>query len=402
MTTQVVTTSDLDIFADEVMEDPYPHYKQLRDTSPVVFLQKYEAFAVARHADVRDALQNWQTFSSESLSVGGTTMGPGFNSEMNARAKGIVIAMDPPEHAAVRSMMHEHLRLDSVREMTANAEQVAARIVAELVERGSFDGATDLANQLVPSIVGQIIGVRDPAFLPTLVAGSAAAFSGLGPMNAKAQKALRTIDEMLGALSGVSKDGFLPGSIGHELFEAAERGEISPAMVMHMLWAYISPGFDTTITAMSNTLHLLATHPSAWEALTSDPSLVPAVINEGLRYDAPIQIWARHTVRDADVDGQTIPSGSRVAVVLGSANRDERHYPNPDRFDIGRPAQANVAFGFGVHTCLGAPLARIELAAMLKALIKNGVHRIELNGTPKRFLNQTVRGFESLPLAVRR
>lgn len=397
MTTQVVPSSDIDIFADEVMENPYPHYKELRQMGPVVFLEKLDAFAVTRYADVRAALVNWQVFSSEA----GGGKGPAFNSEMNDRLKGIIIGLDPPDHDTLRAVLHERLRLGSMREIAPQVKETATTIVAELVQRGSFDGATELANVLVPTAVSKLVGITDPGLLPKMVAGSVASFVTMGPMNARTQQSFPIFNELLGMLMGFGKEDLAPGSLGYRLFEAAERGEISPEMTTYVLLNYIAPGFDTTISAMGNTLHLLATHPQAWDALTSDPSLVPAAINEALRHDAPIQIWGRHAATDAEVGGQTIPSGAGVAVVLGSANRDERQYPDADTFDIRRTSRGHAAFGFGVHNCIGSQLARLELSSMLEALIDQGVRHIELNGTPKRLLNNTTRGFESLPLSVR-
>jgi cytochrome P450 len=166
-----------------------------------------------------------------------------------------------------------------------------------------------------------------------------------------------------------------------------------------LIFNFMGAAFDTTINAIGSIIWLLATNPSQWDALRGDPSLVPSAVNEGMRRESPLQIWGRFCRESTPVDGATVPEGTRVAVMIGSANRDERHYPDPDRFDVRRNPGDHLGFGQGIHLCVGAPLARIEIASVLGALVKK-VRTIELAGDPVRRLSNTTRGFESLPVAV--
>jgi len=165
------------------------------------------------------------------------------------------------------------------------------------------------------------------------------------------------------------------------------------------IWNFVGPAFDTTISGIGSTLWLLARHPDQWALLRDDPSLIPAAFNEALRLESPIQIWGRACRDGAELDGVRIPPGSRIALLLGSANRDDRHYSDPDGFRIGRNPKDHVAFGHGIHTCLGMSLARAEAHALLGAVVAQ-VRTLEC-GEPTRQPRNTTRGLDSLPMTMR-
>ncbi|MGH7624871.1 MAG: cytochrome P450, partial [Gemmatimonadaceae bacterium] len=180
---------------------------------------------------------------------------------------------------------------------------------------------------------------------------------------------------------------------------ARERGETSDSEALQLLFQYLGPAFETTINAIGNTLWLLARHPAQWQLLLRQPELIPSAINESLRLESPLQVWSRVAREDVAVGGAEIPAGTRVAMFLGAANRDERHYPDPEAFDVRRNPADHLAFGNGIHTCVGAPLARLEIGSILNA-ISGKVGEIKLAGDPVRQLNNTSRGFASLPVAI--
>lgn len=183
------------------------------------------------------------------------------------------------------------------------------------------------------------------------------------------------------------------------ILDAAARGEIDAAQCPLAIIDYLAPSLDTTISALGNALWLFATHPDQWQLLRRDPDRVKHAFNEVLRIETPISSFTRVTTRAIEIDGVEVPAGARVMVSYASANRDERHWDEPDVFDITRNSAGHVAFGYGDHACAGMGLARLEGAAVLGALVER-VERFELTASPVRKLNNLIRSFASLPTAV--
>jgi cytochrome P450 len=189
------------------------------------------------------------------------------------------------------------------------------------------------------------------------------------------------------------------GCFGARIQRAAERGEIERARCPSLFVDYLGPSLDTTISGIGNAVWLFATHPDQWELLRAEPQRIKAAFNEALRLESPISGFTRVARVDAVVGDVTIPAGSRVLVSFASANRDERRWDDPERFDITRESAGQLAFGHGEHACVGMGLARLEGAAVLRALVER-VEHIELAGEPERKLNNLIRSFRSLPVAV--
>jgi cytochrome P450 len=390
MPLQVLPSSDVDLFSDEVLTNPYPQYRVLRDAGPAVFLSQLDMVALPRYAQVRAALLGWRTFSSAD--------GVGFNDAANQLMGGNVLSKDPPEHDRLRAELVDRLSPRAIRPFAARIEAEAERLVAELVQRREFDGVADLARVFPSLVVTDLIGltqeVRD-----NLIEWGDASFCCVGPLNARTEEAFSIVEQLFSVLASLTKDDLAPGSMGRSVFEAAERGDIDDDDVLQLLWDYTGPGIDTTISALSTLLWQFAQNPAQWDLVRADPALVPAACNEALRYDAPAQLFTRVARADWDADGTTIEAGQRVVVMYGSANRDERHYDDPDRFDIRRAPSDHLAFGFGIHSCVGANLARLEMHTLVSVLARR-VSRIEAAGEPKRHLNNIVRGLASLPVTM--
>jgi len=386
--TEQIPVLDVDPFSDESLAEPYGYYRALRDAGPVFRLPRYDVLGIARFADVRAGLKDWQRFAS--------TEGPGFNAPFNEKMKGTVVASDPPDHGVARTVMIKRLRLGRLREVEPLADQVARELLDDCLDRGSFDVATDLARPFVTRFVGRVLGVPVP-ILDLCVDGSIAGFNRTGPLNQRAAAAGPVIDQLFGVMQGLSKADMTPGSIGWDVLDAHERGEIPKLSSFTLLWNFLGPAFDTTINAIGSIIWLLATYPRQWRALRERPGLLPAAVNEGIRIESPLQIWSRVARAGLVVDGVAVPDGTRVAVFLGAANRDERHYERPDDFEIARNPVDQVGFGNGPHLCVGAPLARLEISSVLRALLGR-VSALEPGGEPVRRLNNTTRGLASAPV----
>ncbi|MGW5212180.1 cytochrome P450 [Streptomyces sp. NPDC004051] len=379
-------TSGTDLFADEVVLDPYPVYAELREQGPVVHLQKNDVYALTRYDVVRDALADWESFSSTSIA---------FNPMANEALAGTSLASDPPVHTQLRATLTENLSPRALRGLRSGIEKKADALVAELVETGSFEAIDALARAFPLEVVADLIGftghVRD-----NMLRWGQAAMQVLGPMNQRTAENFPVAGELYGWCSEVKADDLAEGSVGRGIFEAETRGAIPPGTAGHIIHQYLGAGVDTTIAAIGNIVALFARHPDQLALVRENPSLVPAAFNEVLRFWPPINAWGRRATKDVEIDGTVIPAGAQIAVLLGAGNRDPRHYENPDAFLVERNPVDHLSFGYGPHGCAGQGLARLEAHAVIDALSRR-VERLVV-GSEVRVPSNTTRSIEELPV----
>ena len=190
-----------------------------------------------------------------------------------------------------------------------------------------------------------------------------------------------------------------PGGWAQRVYDAADRGELDPALCPSMMSGYLAPSLDTTINGISSAMMLFGEHPDQWDLLRADRDLIPNAVNEVLRLESPIQRFSRYVTEDHAVGDVVVPAGSRVMLLFGAANRDERRWPDPTRFDVRRERAAeHLAFGFGPHACVGSGLARLEMRLLLEGLVER-VERFETS-EPVRAINQVLRGLASLEVRI--
>jgi cytochrome P450 len=379
-------TSGIDLFADEVVLDPYPVYAELREQGSVVHLQKNDVYALTRYDVVRDALADWESFSSTSIA---------FNPMANEALAGTSLASDPPVHTQLRATLTENLSPRALRGLKGGIEKKADALVAELVETGSFEAIDALARAFPLEVVADLIGftghVRD-----NMLRWGQAAMQVLGPMNQRTAENFPIAGELYGWCSQVKAEDLTEGSVGRGIFEAEARGAIPPDTAGHIIHQYLGAGVDTTIAAIGNIVALFAQHPDQLALVREDPSLVPAAFNEALRFWSPINAWGRRATKDVEIDGTVIPAGAQIAVLLGAGNRDPRHYENPDAFLVERNPVDHLSFGYGPHGCAGQGLARLEAHAVIDALSRR-VERLVV-GPEVRVPSNTTRSIEELPV----
>jgi cytochrome P450 len=384
-----VPRSDIDPFDDAVLADPYPSYRRLRDAGPVVWMRRHEVWALPRYAEVHQALRDWETFSSGA--------GVGLEPEFNELPGGI-LGSDPPEHDRLRRFFHATLGPRAMRTLEEQLRERADALVGRLVARRSFDAVGDLAEPFVVSVVGDLVGLP-PDRRSELLANSTAGFDRFGPPNRRFHDAEAGYRRLIDYVTTVAIPGRLArGGWGAGIYLAADAGDIDPRECRSLMLVYTWPSVDTSVAAISNAVRLFARHPDQWDLVRADPDLVPAAFDEALRHDAPAQILVRATTRDINVGGIELPAGARVMLLVGSANRDERHYPQPERFDVRRQPTDHLAFGHGIHHCLGAPLARLEGHAILHALAAR-VARFRVDDE-RLHLNNIVRRLGTLRVEV--
>lgn len=379
------------IYTTDAIVDPHPHYAKLRRLGSVVWLSRHRVYALPRYTECKAVLRDDKTFVSGA--------GVALNKLTNRLSRGTTLSSDGAEHDQRRKLVAHRLLPRALRSIEDDVQAQAGRVVDAALGRDEVDGVEDLACALPMAVVPDLIGwprVQRENLLPW----GAATFDILGPMNRQALKSLPASLRMLGYAKRVVRERTLSeGSVGHEVLLAADEGRVPHEELAALMIDYIAPSLDTTISAISNALHLFAQHPDQWRLLKEDPALIPGAVNEVVRYESPLRAFSRHVRHDTDISGHRIPSGARVLVIYASANRDDREWESPQRFDIRRDAARQLGFGHGAHACAGQGLARLETQAMLRALVAR-VDRIELVAPPTWAPNNIIRRHERLPLKL--
>jgi len=381
---------DIDIYSAEALANPYENYRIFRDTAPIVRLPKYDLYLMARFADVQGALKNNTLFASGD--------GVAMNDLMNKAIAGSTLHTDAPYHSTLRSIVSRPLTPARLTELRQGLYDLAENLVERLVAKGDFDAAAELAPYLPVTVVSELVGLPEEGRERMLI-WAGAVFNSLGPRGLElTETALPIVDEMVTYARGCTADRVKPGSWVAKLYEAVEAGELRPEQVGPVMGDYLGPSLDTTILATGSAIALFAQNPDQWDKLRANPTLIPNAVNEAIRVESPIQGFSRVLTDDFSVEDQRLHKGARVLVMYASGNRDERRWEDPERFDITRRANEQLGFGHGIHMCMGANLARMEISALLSALIRR-VERFDLHEA-ERISNNVLRGYKSLKLTA--
>jgi len=381
---------DIDIYSAEALANPYENYRIFRDTAPIVRLPKYDLYLMARFADVQGALKNNTLFASGD--------GVAMNDLMNKAIAGSTLHTDAPYHSTLRSIVSRPLTPARLTELRQGLYDLAENLVERLVAKGDFDAASELAPYLPVTVVSELVGLPEEGRERMLI-WAGAVFNSLGPRGLElTETALPIVDEMVTYARGCTANRVKPGSWVAKLYEAVEAGELRPEQVGPVMGDYLGPSLDTTILATGSAIALFAQNPDQWDKLRANPTLIPNAVNEAIRVESPIQGFSRVLTDDFSVEDQRLHKGARVLVMYASGNRDERRWEDPERFDITRRANEQLGFGHGIHMCMGANLARMEISALLSALIRR-VERFDLHEA-ERISNNVLRGYKSLKLTA--
>lgn len=396
MTTQLDRTpsSSLDPYSEPFFADPYRFHEELRELGPVFRLERYGIWGMARHAEVHAALSDWQTF------ISGAGAGiQNLKKEKAWRPQSLVLEADPPLHDQTRGVLSRVLSGPAVRQLRPAFEAEAERLVGELTERGSFDAIADVAVPFPLRVMGDAVGVPAEG-RECLLPFSNMVFNSFGPNNEIFRQSTREADAVLKELfAQCARTALTPGGFGEQIYKAADEGRITEEQAGALVRAILTAGFDTTVNGLGNAIWGFVTHPGQWQRLRADPRLARTAFDEVLRWETPVQTFFRTTSRAVDVGGVTIPADEKVLLFLAAANRDSRKWQAPDTLDIGRNTAGHVALGQGIHVCVGQMVARLEAEVLFQAFAKR-VSRFEIDGTPTRRPNNTLRGFETLPVRV--
>jgi cytochrome P450 len=381
---------DPDIYSPQFQEDPYPAYARLRRDSPVYREPRYGAFLLTRFEDVDGALRDHETWRSGAGPApmpmpSGATMLP------------LLAATDPPHHDQLRGLVTRAFTPRRVAESEDRIGEFARRLVAQLPD-GAFDLVPGLSVPLPVAVIAEILGV-DASHEADFRRWSDATVGLMEgpPEPAKMQASLELMmyfRELAAQRRKAPKDALLSDLLRAEIDgRRLTESELDGFFVMLLV-----AGNETTTNWISNQLHLLAARPDLWKACREDRRLVPRALEETLRFDSPVQNLGREATRDVTLHGVEIPTGSRLVVSYGAANRDPEAFDGPDEYRLDRGELRHLAFGQGRHFCLGAGLARVEGRVALDALLDR-FESIEPGAAPAKRLHSTViRGFETLPL----
>ena len=391
---------DLNPFAYEFHENPYPLYRALRDGAPLYRNDQLDFWALSRFRDVHDALDDWQTYSSAEGIV---------LERLDPRmleATPMMIFLDPPRHDRLRKLVSRTFTPRRVAGLEPFIRQIAARLLEPLAARGGGDFVHDFSGPLPMDVIFTLLGVPegDRAQLRAwtdLALDRDPDTPELPPRAIEASMlAMRYWFELLPELRRHPNDGLVCG-----LFEAEIEGDdgrvtrLTDGEIIGFCQLIGAAGTETTTKLLGNAAVLFARHPDEYRKVLADSGRLAGAVEEVLRHSPPAQYAARTVGRDVEWYGQTVPKGARILLLIGSANRDEREYPAPDDFDIERQITNPIGFGRGVHYCLGASLARLESRVGLEEFVKRFPRYTVDESRCRRVHMSNVHGFESVPFA---
>jgi hypothetical protein len=382
---------EFDPFELTTIEDPFPFYRELRDRFPVYRNEKRDFWAISRAEDVYDLIRDWEACSSSrgmDLDETGLIFG-----------RGNFLNMDPPDHNALRKVVRGSFSARRIAQLEPVVRRNVNRLVDRFIDEGQADFARDLAGPLPLSMVSEILGIPEPdqdamGKLIREVLHRRAGEPAIPPAALAARTELSDYFEELAAerRRRPAEDCFT------EIVQAEFDGRpMRQDMVLGISLTLFAAGSETVSNFLSNSLAILARRPSARAEMFRDPSEIQVAIEELLRFESPVQNLVRTTTRSLVVHDQEIPAEARLLLLLGSANRDERKYEDADRLELKRPPKRHIAFGEGIHFCLGAPLARLQARILFEELARR-IPEFEITGPTVCVAKVNSRGLESLPV----
>jgi cytochrome P450 len=375
----------------EFHDDPYPAYARLRAEMPLYHNKERDLWVVTRFDDIQDISRNWKTFSSG--------QGVVLDDESEFYAPGGFVDQDPPSHDRLRAVMAPYFAPKTIKQLEVEVRAKTRELLAPFAEQGQIDLGRDISRPLPAAVVCMLFGfpAADHELLSTWFAQMLERIPGQIDAPASAWEANAAMREYF-AEAAHTREQEPNDDLLTVLSSAHRDGTISQDEVVGLGIFMFYSGIITTAGLISNSLLNLLDYPDQRTAMASDPAVMQEAIEELLRYDAPIQSLSRVTLEDATLHGTVVPEGSRVLLVWGSANRDDSRWPDAGRLDIFRDRKRHLAFGEGIHYCIGAPLARLEAAVVFEEVLAL-MPDYELCGPTKRIYTPHERGVESLPVA---
>jgi cytochrome P450 len=400
-----MTTTNNGLYYDpydfEIDKDPYPIWKRLRDERPLYYNEKYEFYGLSRFDDVEGCSKDWRRYSSAKgtlleLIKAGVPIPPGS-----------IIFEDPPEHDVHRALLMDVFKPRRIAALEPKVREYCARSLEPLVAKGGFDFVADIGAPVPMRTIGLLLGIpdEDQQSIRDRIDDSLKLREGAPTDDMMARMAKNHGEVFAAYIDWRAKnpsDDIMTELLTTEFDDVdGKRRRLTRAEVLGYVNLLAAAGNETTTRLIGWAGKVLAEHPDQRRELAKNPGLIPGAIEELLRYESPSPVQARYVTENVEHHGQPVKAGSVVLLLTGSANRDERRFPDGDRFDIHRPLERHVAFGYGVHFCLGAALARLEARIALEEVLKrftdwevDWAHALQAH-------TSTVRGWERLPVITR-
>lgn len=373
---------------EEVLADPYPHYAELRWSDPVHFDDARGVWMLTRYRDIERALRDDARFSAE--------QGEGTPNSM--------LVSDPPRHTRLRTLVSKAFTPRMVRQLRPRIAAIINDLLDAVSDRDEIDVIAEFAYPLPLTVIAEMLGV-DPDQRAFFRAESQKIALSLGPSAdpaaskraAEGRKRLRVyFDDLIARRRAEPRDDLVS-----EIVRAEERGDLlSHAEVLGMLILLLIGGHETTVNLIGNSLLALLRNPDQLQRLRTEEGIERTAVDELLRYDSPVQYTGRIARADVELGGKTIRAGDKVRFMLASGNRDADAFDDPDQLDLARDAAHHLSFGYGVHFCLGAELARTEGEIALPAFVRRFPHLRLTTGDLRWRPTSVMRGLEVLPVAL--
>jgi cytochrome P450 len=411
---------DFDPYSPAWRDDPYPKYRELRDHAPVHWSPEAQVWCVSRYEDVMAVLRNHDAFSSRAmmtqLMLGGEKKPPITLRSLVFAARLLLvarvnpfhmpsvpslIASDGERHALLRAIVNRGFTPRQIAAWEKRAREIVAECLAGL-RSGDFDVVQGLAVPLPVTVIAEMLGIEPERrhdfkrWSDTVIDNA----TGAGRADPFGPKVLDAFAEMSAYVVRIARERRRAPAddLISQLVSIGGGEGLSPVELVQFVTLLLVAGNETTTNLIGNATAALLDHPEQLARVAADPGLVPGLIEEAVRFDSPVQLVFREALTDVELAGVRIPAGAIVVPLIGSANRDERRFPEPDRFDVARNPQGHLGFGFGKHFCLGASLARLEAKAALEALVPELVRRRRREERIPRIDSFLVRGPSRLTL----
>ncbi|WP_051819922.1 cytochrome P450 [Streptomyces sp. NRRL S-920] len=392
----------------EFVADPYPAYGRLREAGRVHYYAPTDQWLIPRHADVTALLRDRRLgrtylhrFTHEEF---GRTPPPPEQEPFHMLNDNGMLDLEPPTHTRIRRLVSKAFTPRTVEQLRTYVEELADALARGLVADGGGDLVARVAEPLPVAVIAQMLGIPE-SDRPLLRPWSAAicGMYELHPSKETAARAVRASLEFTAYLRElIERRRERPGDdLISGLIAAYEDGQsLSEQEMISTCVLLLNAGHEATVNATANGWYALFRNPAQLAALRADPDrLIPTAVEELLRYDTPLQLFERWVLDDIEIDGVTIPRGSELALLFGSANHDPVAFTRPGELDLARRDNPHISFSAGVHYCIGAPLARIELAASMRTLLRRAPS-LRLVREPERSPNFVIRGLRELPVEV--
>ena len=389
-----------DPFDTDIDREPYEIWRRMRDDAPVYRNERFDFYALTRYDDVEAAHRDPVTFSSAHGTVlelmSERVMGGGF-----------MIFMDPPEHTQLRSLVSRAFTPRRVTQLEARIRELCAELFDAQAGNARFDYVQDFSARLPAEVIAALIGVpgADREFVRKHIDLVFHIEPGVGMINDISLDAgnvlNRYLHEQLLERARVPRDDMLTDLTVAEITdETGTARKLTPGESTTFANLIISAGTETVARLLGNFAVVLAANPDQRAELAADAALIPNAVEELLRFEAPSPVQGRWTTREVELHGQIVPVNSKVLLLTGAAGRDERKYPDADRFDIHRTIDHHVAFGYGIHFCLGAALARLEGRIGIEETLRRFPTWDVDHDRVVRLHTSTVRGYSQVPIDV--